>query len=178
MAGTALASRLDILYSGRAAADESVIEPEIVHSTTLSFGAAADKAQEVYWEEALTIPASGSVNLSLVDGVITPSTGVPGSINNPKGEVIAYTKIRTFIIVNDHPTIPLTVGNASSNQWRGPLGAGTHTHTIGPGEALVWRRRDTTGFPVSASLTNFKIANTELTAVDVKVLIEGEGTAA
>jgi hypothetical protein len=90
-------------------------------------GAGAKQASKVWYSSKITVNNSGQ-NLDL------------SALTDEFGVVQSFTNIKGFAVINrsTEPGKNITVGNAPTDTFLGPLGAAAHTMTIGPdGQALL-----------------------------------------
>jgi hypothetical protein len=114
-----------------------------------------------------TLAASASENIDLAGGTIT----------DPQGAVVTFTKIKAIHI---RPAASnsgaVVVGGAASNAFVGPFGASTHTVAVPPGGILLLVDPNT-GWTVTAGTADLlKITNASSTGsatYDIELFGEG-----
>lgn len=117
---------------------------------TMSFTAGSGNGQaNIVFSDNRSIAASSNDDLDL-----------SGVLSAVFGGTIAFTAIRAIIIrAAAGNTNNVVVGNATSNQFLGPLGAAAHTIAIRPGDELVMTARNA-GWTVTAGTGDIlRIAN-------------------
>lgn len=114
---------------------------------TITDGTAANQANKVYRAyRSLAATTSETLDLS-------------GSLTNFHGDTVAFTGIKslTIAIVAPDGTKKLTVGNAASNSFQGPLSSSATQDVYSD---MEWKNWSAGGFPVAnGSTDNLKINN-------------------
>jgi hypothetical protein len=121
-----------------------------------SIGSGAAAFNEIYCD-IRTLAISTSETLDLY-----------GSLLNPLGETINFARIKCIVVelLTTTAAASITVGNAASNPWLGPLGGTTPTMQVRNGGAWASTCSDATGWPVAnGSTDNLKILNDSASAV-------------
>lgn len=128
-----------------AAIEKSVILPSQSTETEWTEGTGA-LAVNAAWTDTRTYNTSGTtLDLSSLPSAST-NTGAA-----------AFTAVKILRIKNNDATNTLVVGNAASQQFAGPLSAGTTTYTIPPGGEIELVNPSAAGWTTS-SLNNLKVA--------------------
>ena len=128
---------------------------------TVTDGTAAGQANKVYRSyRTLTAGANETLDLS-------------GSLTNFHGDVVAFTGVKslTIAIVAPDGTKKLTVGNAASNSFQGPLSASS---TQDVHYDMEWKNWSAAGYAVAnGSTDNLKIANPGASSVIFCIAVIG-----
>lgn len=106
----------------------------------------------------------------------TPDTYTLSALTDDLGRTVAFSKVRVLIVINLETTDghDLTVGNAATNPWVGPFGAGTNTVSIGAGGFLVLVAPLATAYAVTSGASDQLMLNPGANSVAYKILILGE----
>jgi len=128
---------------------------------TITDGTAAGQANKVYRAyRTLTATTAETLDLS-------------GSLTNFHGDTVAFTGIKslTIAIVAPDGSKKLTVGNAASNSFQGPLSASATQDVY---YDMEWKNWSASGFGVAnGSTDNLKISNPGATSVIYCILALG-----
>lgn len=128
---------------------------------TITDGTAAGQANKVYRSyRSLTTGANETLDLS-------------GTLENFHGDVVAFTGIKslTIAIVAPDGTKKLTIGNAASNSFQGPLSASATQDVY---YDMEWKNWSAAGFAVAnGSTDNLKISNPGASTVYFCILAVG-----
>jgi hypothetical protein len=120
---------------------------------------------DVVWGDTRTLAASATEDLDLA-GVLTGALG----------GTVTFARVK-FILVTADPgnTNNVVVGNATTNGFVGPFGAGTHTVAVQPGGMYMAVAPGATGWPVTAGTADLlKVANSAAgSSVTYSILLVG-----
>lgn len=117
-----------------------------------AIGASANQFSELY-SAIRTLAGGANETLDLY-----------GSLTNQLGETINFARVKVIVVelLTTTAASSITVGNAASNVFTGPLGGTTPTVTIANGGGMAFWRSDATGWTVTNSSTdNLKVLNND-----------------
>jgi len=121
--------RATIRATGQRALDNSTPEDKlnVVADLDFTFGTGASKCDQMFHDDR-SLGAGASEDLDLA-----------GSLTNAFGQTVTFADVKAIYIENtsDDSGTTITVGNAASNQFTGPLGAAAHTLTIPQGGFIL-----------------------------------------
>lgn len=132
---------LSVSFDFSSTADLGVVSHKAEWNPTYVFtdGTGANQAKTVF-TDIRTLAASASENLDLAGGLV-----------DAFGNTITFTKVKAILVQADPAnTNNVVIGNAASNGFVGPFGAGTHTLAIPPGGAAALIAPDVNGWTVTA----------------------------
>jgi hypothetical protein len=116
-------------------------DAELGGATLIDNGTIAGTCDLAWTDKAVSIAASGQLNLDL-----------NGALIDDLGQTVNFAKVKAIMIkasaanVND-----VIMGNAASNGFVGPFGAAAHTIAVKPGGTLLLECSGTlAGWPVTA----------------------------
>jgi hypothetical protein len=143
--------------------------PSRTYNTSFGNGTGSGKGQICLFQQ---YPVSGSgsttINLSAVAGAM--------------GATLNFSKVRAISVevLGQTTGNKVTVGNAASNSFQGPLSAGatidSQAQPVDPGVPGVLLMAGVDGWAVTSGNCNLKIANPGSGALNVNVYVVGEGT--
>lgn len=152
-ASVTLSNRHSINKANSGSLNATAVEQN--YSTTNQFtsiGAGALAFNEIYCA-VRTLAGGASETLDLY-----------GGLTNEIGDTINFARIKSISIelLTTTTASSITVGNAASNPWTGPLGGTTPTITIRNGGFFAASCSDATGFTVTnASADSLKVLNND-----------------
>lgn len=132
-------------------------------AVALANGTGASQA-DMIWSDERTLAASANESLDLA-----------ASLVGAFGATLTFAKVKAILVTADAGnTNDVVVGNAASNQFVGPFGAGTHTVAVKPGGVFLIAHPGT-GWTVTAGTGDLlRVANSAgTTGVTYRVVIVG-----
>lgn len=142
---------------------------KVALSKEVSFspGSASVSQADVMFSDTRTLAASATEDLDLT-GALTNAFGATVT----QAEVVAI-----YVHAASTNTNSVILGGAAANQFTGPLGAGTHTLTLKPDEAILLT--SPTGWTVTAGTGDLlKVANSAAgTSVKYSIIVIGRTVA-
>jgi hypothetical protein len=148
---TTFSARAAIRKTKIADFNNAIHDAELGGTKTIDNGTAVGTCDIAYTDGAVSIAASGSLNLDL-NGVLLDELG----------QACNFAKIKMIMIIAAAAnTNNVVLGNAASNGFLGPFGAATHTISVPPGGTLVLEcAANLAGWPVTAGTGDIlRIAN-------------------
>lgn len=132
-------------------------------SLSLASGTGANAINKV-WSKSST-PAIG-----------TPDTWTLSALTDDVGRTVAFGKVRALVVINLDAVDghALILGNAATNPWAGPFGAGTNTVKVPAGGFLALVGPLATAFAVTAGTSDQLKVDPGANSVPYKILLVGE----